>query len=565
MSTNTGTRVAVYVRVSTQRQAQTQTIEQQLERLRAHSQAQGWELTDEHIFRDDGYSGATLNRPALDRLRDAVKRAELDRVVITAPDRLARNYVHQAVLLEELERYGCQVEFLDRPMSQDPHDQLLLQIRGAVAEYERTLIAERMRRGRQMKLRAGGLLPWTHPPYGLRVNLEHPRDPAGVSIEAAEAAVVVEIFTWYGQEGHSLFGLAKHIQALQLPTPAGHVRWNPATLRGILTNPAYMGQVVAGRTRSRPARGRRSATQTIGHGDHGREGVPREEWTPVATIPAIVSPEVFEQVQAKLSHNRQYARRNNSAHDYLLRALVSCGVCQSACVARSRGPGYEYYICRSKGDPIQACRDAKCPARYIPAQQLDELVWADMCQVLTHPDCITQALERAHGGHWLPQELQARRENLRKGQLALGHQLERLTEAYLVQVIPLTEYQRRRSELEQKRHALASQAHLLEAQVDQQAELAGRVSSVEEFCRRVQVGLANATFEQKRQLVELLIDRVVVTDDVVEIRYVIPTAASSEHVRFCHLRLDYFNLPAAGIDEHNRPGLLDGTHGFIGE
>ena len=159
-----------YVRVSTQRQAHAQTIEQQLDRLQIHVRNQGWELSPAHIFRDDGYSGASLNRPGLDRLRDAVRAAEVDRVLITDTDRLARNYVHQMVLLEELERWGCQVLFLDRPMSQDPHDHLLLQIRGAVAEYERTLIAERMRRGRQMKLRAGSLLPWTRPPYGYRVD-----------------------------------------------------------------------------------------------------------------------------------------------------------------------------------------------------------------------------------------------------------------------------------------------------------------------------------------------------------------------------------------------------------
>src|SRR5215510_15570458 len=108
-------RVAVYVRVSTQRQAQAQTIEQQLERLCAHIHAQGWQLAPEAIFRDEGYSGAQLARPGLDRLRDWVARAEVDRVLITAPDRLARKYVDQVLLLEELERYGWQVEFLDRP------------------------------------------------------------------------------------------------------------------------------------------------------------------------------------------------------------------------------------------------------------------------------------------------------------------------------------------------------------------------------------------------------------------------------------------------------------------
>ncbi len=140
--------IAIYVRVSTQRQAQSQSTEQQLERLRAYVLAQNWDLAPEYIFRDDGYSGGILQRPGLDRLRDAVASARIDRILITAPDRLARNYVHQVLLVEELQRHGAEVEFLDRPMSRDPHDQLLLQIRGAVAEYERTLIAERMRRGR---------------------------------------------------------------------------------------------------------------------------------------------------------------------------------------------------------------------------------------------------------------------------------------------------------------------------------------------------------------------------------------------------------------------------------
>src|SRR5256884_6161792 len=190
-------RAAVYGRVSTTRQAQAQTIEQQLDRLRAAVAGHGWELHEQHVYRDDGYSGASLGRPGLDQLRDHAALAELDAVLVTAPDRLARNYVHQVLLIDELAGHGCQVEFLDRPMSQDPHDQLLLQIRGAVAEYERTLIAERMRRGRLAKLRAGTLLPWTTPPFGYRLDPERPRDPSRVRPDAVKAAVVAQIFGWY--------------------------------------------------------------------------------------------------------------------------------------------------------------------------------------------------------------------------------------------------------------------------------------------------------------------------------------------------------------------------------
>ncbi len=208
--------IALYARVSTNHQMQTQSIEQQLVRLqKAVSENPEWQLKDEHVYRDDGFTGAKLNRPGLDRLRDAASIptqfvpgpvhpglgrywvAAFELVLVTAPDRLARKYVHQILLTEELSNLGCAFQFLERPMKDDdPHDQLLLQIRGAVAEYERSLIAERtqyrtnwvgMRRGRQAKLRAGTLLPWTRAPYGYILDPERPRDPKPGSDRPAQS------------------------------------------------------------------------------------------------------------------------------------------------------------------------------------------------------------------------------------------------------------------------------------------------------------------------------------------------------------------------------------------
>ncbi|HEV2461484.1 MAG TPA: recombinase family protein [Ktedonobacterales bacterium] len=324
-------------------------------------------------------------------------------------------------------------------MSQDPHDPLLLQIRGAVAAYARTLIAERMRRGRRHQLQAGVLLPWTRPPYGLRLGGEHPRDPAGVWIEPAEGALVQQIFTRYLVAGSSLDGLAKWLMAQDVPTPTGKSVWHGSTLRGILQNPAYTGQVYAGRTTRRPCRGRFSALRPVAPGTTAQVQVPAAAWIPVATIAALLSEEHFDQVQAKRAEAATGRPPQHRAHLYWLRALLSCGHCRQACTGRRASPGDPDYVCNGKRPPLRSSRTEQCPARFTPAHQLDALVWQDLCAVLRHPASITQALEQAQGGQWLPQQLQARRAQLQRAQARLQSPVERLTDAYLHQVMPLEE------------------------------------------------------------------------------------------------------------------------------
>lgn len=234
-------RTAIYARVSTVTHSQQHTLEEQINRLRVSLLSRGEAVAEEHIFRDEGRSGATLNRPALDRLRDRLRLGDYDRVLVTSPDRLARNYVHQMVLLEEFERAGCTIEFLDQPAGDTPHEHLLLQIRGAVAEYERTLIGERMRRGRLARYRAGLLLPWVQPLYGYLLDPERPRDPKGVRISETQAAVVRQIFAWYLEEGASLSSIVNWLFEHGVASPTGKPRWRHTTVRFLLRNPAYSG------------------------------------------------------------------------------------------------------------------------------------------------------------------------------------------------------------------------------------------------------------------------------------------------------------------------------------
>jgi site-specific DNA recombinase len=255
-------------------------------------------------------------------------------------------------------------------------------------------------------------------------------------------------------------------------------------------------------------------------------------------VPAIVSQGDFDRVQAKLALNQQAAPRNNKANQYLMHGLVSCEKCRLSATARTLPTRHQYYVCRGRTDALLIAQE-RCTARYIPATQLDNLVWQDLCSVITNPDILKYALERAHGGHWLPQELQSQLEALNKASKQMERQQERLLEAYIANVIQLPEFERKRKELTQKQEAIHKQETQLKAASTQMVTLAQVADSIEVFCAKIRPTLEHASFEQKRQLVELLIDRVVVLDGDVEIRYVIPTQPDGPHIPFCQLRSDY--------------------------
>ena len=252
-------------------------------------------------------------------------------------------------------------------------------------------------------------------------------------------------------------------------------------------------------------------------------------------------------MQAKLDANQQTAARN-TRHEYLLRALISCGACRLTCGVRQTAAGYRYYQCRGRTDPLRAAQGQRCTARYIPAGQLDELVWADLCALVTDPAQVARALDRAQGGAWLPQELHARQTAIRQALGQLDRQQQRLLDAYLAEIIALAEFQRKRDELDRRRAALAAQQRQLDAAASQRLELQAVADGIEAFCQAIRAGLATATFEQRRLLAELLIDRVIVTDGQVEIRYVLPTSPDGPHRPFCQLRKDHLGRPSACKD-----------------
>jgi site-specific DNA recombinase len=248
-------------------------------------------------------------------------------------------------------------------MRDAPQDQRLLPIRSAVAAYERPLIAERMRRGRQATLRRGQLLPWTRAPYGALLAPARPRDASRVRLDPVHAAVVEHMFAGYTDAGQapSLSQVAKRLSEAPIPPPRGGTRWHVASVRGMLRSPTSTGVASRGRTHPAPARRRTSALPPVGPGQR-QQPAPAEEWMAVP-VPAMISEEPCEAAQPRLHRNGHMARRHNPAYPSCLRGLVSCGQGRLACGGRPLPPGYPYDFCRGRTEALRLALGERGTAR----------------------------------------------------------------------------------------------------------------------------------------------------------------------------------------------------------
>ncbi|RMH74907.1 MAG: recombinase family protein, partial [Calditrichaeota bacterium] len=213
--------VALYARVSTQHQALEATIESQIAQLERYAQVNGFTIPAAYRFLDEAVSGRGLQRPALTRLRDAAMSGVFSAVLCLSPDRLSRNLGIQQFLLSEWKRLNIQVIFINRPRAvQTPQDALLLNIEGAFAEYERTVISDRMQRGRRHKLQQGHAVPYPCP-YGYQYVSATAHQRSRWVVDQAQAAVIEQIFLWYTEERISCYRIAQRLNEQKAPAPAG--------------------------------------------------------------------------------------------------------------------------------------------------------------------------------------------------------------------------------------------------------------------------------------------------------------------------------------------------------
>ncbi len=317
-------RAAIYARVSTEHQERQQTITSQVSILRGWATEQNHALAETHVFRDDGYSGSRLDRPALDALRDAIRDGAVDVVAVFTPDRLARKYAYQVLLLEEFRRAGCEVVFLHRLISDGPNGQLLLQIQGAIAGYERAVLAERFRRGKLQKARDGNIIS-SKVPNGYRYQARCGVIPARLVVDEAEATMVRQLYAWVLEESLTIRQCMKRLNAGPWMTRAGRKLWSSSVVHHILTDPVYIGTAYVNRfeyavPKAPRRRSQRSAERT------SRKPRPPEQWIAVPA-PPLVDRQAWDGVCAVLTRSGLLSFRRNTKHDYMLRCLLKCGSC----------------------------------------------------------------------------------------------------------------------------------------------------------------------------------------------------------------------------------------------
>jgi len=512
-------RAALYARVSTRHQEQEATIESQLAQLLAYAKEKEYELPPERQFVDQAVSGQYLARPGLDRLRDAAMMGAFEVLLCLSPDRLARSLGAQQVVLDELRRVGVEVVFLNQPaLGDSPQAQLLLNIQGAFAEYERVLISERMRRGRLYRLRQGQSVSH-QAPYGYRYQPATREQVSAWVVVPEQAAVVEQVFLWYTQEDVSLGQLARRLNKKRIPSPERR-RWYASTLGRLLRQPAYKGTAYYSR--------RQADYSGVGQPRRQGRGVlrfprytprPAEEWIEIS-VPPLVDEAIWQVAQERLEMNARFAQRN-SRRTYLLRGLFVCGTCGHTLQGRTQ-QGMAYYTCTHGG--IHCPPGVPRHTCWVRGDVVEPLVWQSLAELLRDPQ-LTRAAWEALQSEQAATPSEAQRWQQR--QVLLHKQRQRLLDAYQSGVISLEELIERQNPLDvelrelEKRLADASQSSLLQI-------------SLETFTQRIQQALAASDVETQQEVLRLLIERIVVTDDALTVQHIVPAVNNSRlHTACC--------------------------------
>jgi site-specific DNA recombinase len=516
---------AIYARVSSEQQAAAHTIDSQLAALRERVLADGLHLPAEMEFIDEAYSGATLVRPALERLRDLVAAGAVDRLYVHSPDRLARKYAYQVLLVDEFQRSGVEVVFLNRELGRSPEDDLLLQVQGMMAEYERAKIIERHRRGKRHSAYAGSVNVLCGAPFGYRYVTKHEAGgQARYEIVIEEARVVRRIFDWVGHQRLTIGEVCRRLMKAGELTRTGRKQWDRSVVWAILKNPAYVGKAAFGKTHSGPMRPRLRAQRNGSlqpRRAYSQYDMPQEEWISIP-VPAIVDEDIFAVAQEQLRNNQRHAGQRQRGARYLLQGLLVCKGCGYAYYgkaisnksAKGKARDYAYYRCIGT-DAYRFGGERVCCNRQVRTDLLDKSVWCEARGLLENPERVVEEYRRR-----LRPQASARDDEMAMVETQLGklrQGLGRLIDSYGEGLIEKKEFEPRITRLRERIEKLERQAQELVDEAAMQADLQLIIGQLEEFAEKVKEGMEKADWATQREVIRALVKRVEVDKGEVKV------------------------------------------------
>lgn len=515
-------RVAIYARVSTEKQEKQETVHSQLEALRDYAKKNNSTIYEEYI--DGGYSGELLDRPGLDKLRDDAKKKLFDSVLFLSPDRLSRKFIYQGLVEDELKKGGISVVYLNRPDSKDtPEENLLIGMQGLIAEYEKAKILERSRRGKVHKARSN-LLVGSIPPYGYKYikNSNATKNIGHFEIVDSEAKVVRLIFDMLINKRLSIRAIAKELTHKGIRPRKGK-QWRTSSLHRILRNETYTGVTYYNKNVSVETKNHKDSNKYRRTKNTSRKLRPKDQWIPI-TLPdslRVIDKRTFATAQRQLRKNSELSPRN-VRFQYLLKGLIKCGNCNSPLYG-TPCHGRLFYRCgnRHRTFPLPI----ECRVPMVKAEAIENIVWDKFCDAIKNPHIIAEQIIKlkdkvAKGSKIAKEDIESFDIKIRK----IGEEVNRLLDAYRENIISkeqlkdqMAKTQAKRTELELERENLVSKQNMKPSPV-----LLKR--TIHDYCRLIEKRLdtLRGDFDAKRYLLSLAIHKIVVEGKTVKIKGVIP-------------------------------------------
>ncbi len=520
---------AIYARVSSEKQKDENTIASQTEALKELAHRESYTVPPEWVFLDEGYSGSLLARPGLEKLRDLAAEGQIEVVLIYSPDRLSRKYAYQVLLIEEFARHGVEVIFIKSPRAHNPEEELLLQFQGMIAEYERAQIIERSRRGKRHRAKNGAVSVLSGAPYGYRYVPKTDQCEAYYEIHESEAQAVQEIFKLFTESRWAIGAIARYLGAQGIRTRTGKERWDRSVIWAMLRNPAYKGTACYGKTeqveRKKITRPLRLKGGYSPRSSANRERT-KEDWIEIS-VPPLISNETFALAQELLKKNQKLSLRRTK-EPTLLQSLLVCNECGYAYYRTSTQTSKRkiyYYRCLGSDD-YRYPNGRVCKNRPVRQDELDEVVWQQIVELLENPQLIRQEIDRRVQEALNSSPAQKRREKLVKEQMRIKAGVDKLLDAYQEDLLTLSELRQRVPALKRRETAITSELQNLEAQQMSRDYLMELSGNIEELISQLRLNAKQLNVLERQRILRILVKEILVGKDTIKIRHSIPVPKS---------------------------------------